>query len=77
MKYLIYNTESEASERSLQEALNRGASPSTVTRYWWSWRQTNDDKFALCIPNDEIFLLSDLEQSALVDSVVFKSQDGV
>lgn len=73
MKYLIFNTESEARERSFQEALNRGASQATVTQYWWSWRQTNDDKFALCIPDADVSLLSDLEQTALVDSVVFKS----
>lgn len=77
MKYLIYNTESEVRKRSLQEALNRGASPATVTQYWWSWRQTNDDKFALSIPDADVLSLSDLEQSALVDSVVFKSQDGI
>lgn len=75
MKYLIYNTEPEARQRSLQEALSRGASPATVTQYWWSWRQTNDNKFALCIPEAEVLSLSDLEQAALVDSVVFKIID--
>ena len=77
MKYLIYNTESEARERSLQEALNRGASPASVTQYWWSWRETADDKFALSIPDADVLSLSDLDQAALVDSVVFKDPDGV
>ena len=73
MKYLIYNTEAEARERSLQEALNRGASPSTVTRYWWSWRETLSGQWALMIPDADVSSLSDLEQAAIVDTVEFPS----
>lgn len=74
MKYLIYNTETEARERSLQEALNRGASPSTVTQYWWSWRKTLSAQWALMIPDADVPELSDLEQAAIVDEVEFPSE---
>lgn len=75
MKYLIYNTESEARERSLQEALTRGSSPATVTRYWWSWRETADSKWALCIPDSDISGLSPDEQAALIDAVEFTTTE--
>lgn len=71
MKYLIYNTVSEARERSLQEALSRGASPSTVTQYWWSWRETSDGKWALCIPESDVQSLTEQERLITTDTVVF------
>lgn len=71
MKYLIYNTDTEARERSLQEALTRGASPSTVTRYWWSWSETSDGKWALCVPDSDVEFLTEQEQVSLVDTVTF------
>lgn len=74
MKYLIYNTEAEARERSLQEALNRGASPSTVTQYWWSWRETSGGQWALLIPDADVASLSDVEQSAIVEAVEFPAE---
>lgn len=77
MKYLIYNTEAEARERSLQGALTRGASPSTVTRYWWSWRETASNQWALCIPDSDTSGLSAEEQAALVDTVEFSSAEEV
>lgn len=77
MKYLIYNTESEARERSLQEALSRGASPSTVTQYWWAWRETSDGKWALCVPDAEVEFLTENEQQSALNTVEFKADDPV
>lgn len=71
MKYLIYNTEAEARERSLQETLSRGASPSTVTRYWWTWSETASNQWALRIPDSDVDSLTEQEQLELIDVVEF------
>lgn len=71
MKYLIYNAEPEARERSLQEALSRGVSPLTITQYWWSWRETTSNQWALCIPDSDIDSLTEQEQLELIDAVQF------
>jgi hypothetical protein len=48
MKYLVFNTEQQAKDRSAQEAQARGCDP-TSTKYWWEVRQTKAGKWALCI----------------------------
>lgn len=74
MKYLIYDNASEARERSLREALTRGALPSTVTRYWWSWRETASNQWALCIPDSDVDSLTAQEQLALINTVQFPAE---
>ena len=49
MKYLVFNTEEAAANRTNQEAIARGCG-GTSTKYWWVNRETQDNKFALLIP---------------------------
>jgi hypothetical protein len=77
MKYLIYQNENSAKNRSAQEAVNRGSNDEDVTRYWWSWRETAAATWALSIPESDVSGLSEAEQSALVDDVEWPASDGV
>lgn len=72
MKYLIYETESEAKNRSAQEAERRGVSAINVTRYWWAWRETLDGKRALCVPDSDVEFLTKQEQQSALNTVEFK-----
>ena len=75
MKYLIFETELGAKARSAQEAVNRGSNDADVTRYWWSWRETAAATWALSIPDSEVSSLSEAEQSELVDTVEWRTEE--
>lgn len=77
MKYLIFETELGAKNRSAQEAVSRGSNDADVTRYWWSWREDAAATWALSIPESDVSALSEAEQSALVDEVEWPVSDGV
>ena len=47
MKYLLFNTKTEALDRDAEEALSRGCTGET--KYWWGQRITKAGKWALCI----------------------------
>jgi hypothetical protein len=69
MKYLIYNTKTEALDRDAEEALSRGCKGQT--KYWWAARITKAGKWALCIPDNDQSGLTPKEKSNLKDSVVW------
>ena len=74
MKYLIFETEIGAKTRSAQEYLNRGGIESDVTKYWWSWRETTSNQWALCIPDSDVDSLTEQEQLALINTVQFPAE---
>lgn len=71
MRYLIFATESDAQDRSSQEAtaLGCGQSPSDVSRYWWSWRSHPDGRSALEIQEGDEGTLTSAEIGALLDEL--------
>tara|TARA_Y100000356_G_scaffold5087_1_gene3852 strand:- start:44 stop:271 length:228 start_codon:yes stop_codon:yes gene_type:complete len=69
MKYLVFNTETEALNRTAQEAEARGCIG--TTRFWWGARQTKAGQWALCISDDDQGTLTDAEKSQLKNSVVW------
>ena len=69
MKYLLFNTEIEALNRSLKEANERSCGK--TTKYWWGASRTKANKWALCIPDNETAHLTQAEKSKLKDSVVW------
>ena len=72
MKYLLFNTKSEALDRDAEEALSRGCTGET--KYWWAARITKAGKWALCVPNNDQGTLTDTEKSKLKNSVVWPDQ---
>lgn len=77
MKYLIYQTQQEADDRSAQQAQDLGSNEADVTRYWWPRRETAAGTQALCVPDDEVGMLTEQEQAALVDDVEWSAEDGI
>lgn len=75
MKYLVFNTEEAAANRTNQEAIARGCG-GTSTKYWWVNRETQDNKFALLIPEGDYGTLTPAEISQLKDSVPFPTPLG-
>lgn len=75
MKYLIFETELGAKTRSAQETAGRGSNNTDVTRYWWNWRETASGGWALRISDEDVFNLSEAEQSALVDEVEWRTEE--
>ena len=69
MKYLLFNTEIEALNRSSKEATARSCGK--ATKYWWGASRTKANKWALCIPDNETAHLPQAEKSKLKDSVVW------
>ncbi len=61
MKYLLFNTKTEALDRDAEEALSRGCTGET--KYWWGQRITKAGKWALCIPNYDQGTLTSAEKS--------------
>lgn len=51
MKYLIFITEVDAKAYSHTEAVKCGyGKPGDTIQYWWAWRETVDEKWAVECP---------------------------
>ncbi len=78
MKYLIYNTKSQALQRSEAIAISLGAGTreGDVTKYWFAILEhpKNIPLSAMEIPDDEINKLTQAEQALLKDTTFMENQ---
>lgn len=68
MRYLIFDTEAEAIERTEKAAVDRGGS-SEYTRVWGYLPDQNSDQVAMTVCDDYLDLLTSDELDALVDEL--------
>ena len=51
MKWLVFETEQEAIDYSHNVAVRHGhGKPENTIQYWWAWKQTVDNKWAVQCP---------------------------
>jgi hypothetical protein len=76
VKYLIYNTKSQAYDRSREIALSLGAGDSAddITKYWFGVIEHPSGEGALEVPEEETGKLTQAEQALLKDRTFMENQ---